>query len=233
MSETFRSCRELVQFACVYTFRSKTSKAVEWRQDVAYRTILLLRITMDTLRWSSENIHSWDESYQANDDQAHRMSRLTHGERTVTEETFRAPTMFSHLLRETIMKHPDYLGYTMPVNEYRDLCGFVTDFNKAFHGFRVLVFTPYPFPLIQMTRVFLFFWVYSLPLVLIKQLDSVADTAIVIFLISFGFIGTGKCLTKCCNIMHTRSFLTSLLYVHPFIILTRTRVREYNARRSI
>jgi hypothetical protein len=96
---------------------------------------------MDALRWSSEHIEHWDQSYETDTDQTRRMSSLAHGERTIMEETFKAPTMFSHLLREKIMQHPDYLGYTMPVNEYRDLCMFVTSFNKAFHRFRVLVFT--------------------------------------------------------------------------------------------
>ena len=54
--------------------------------------------------------------------------------------------MFEYALREVIMSHPDFLGYTLHANEYRDLVLLVSEFNRAFHGFRVLTFTPYPFP---------------------------------------------------------------------------------------
>jgi predicted membrane chloride channel (bestrophin family) len=190
LAETYRSCREISQFTCVYTFKTKTPKAIEWRQDMAYRTILLLRVTMDTLRWSSENLSSWERSYNPEDKASRRLSSFSHGNRTLVDENFRASIMFSHILRELIMKHPEALGYTLHANEYRDLLHFVTAFNKAFHGFRVLIFTPYPFPLVQMTRMFLFFWVFSIPLVLVQQMESLWDTVVVVFFITFGFVGT-------------------------------------------
>ena len=64
----------------------------------------------------------------------------------------------------------------------------VEKFVEAFHGFRVLIFTPYPFPLVQMTRAFLFFWVYSLPLVLLKEY-RLACSLLIVTLVTFGFIG--------------------------------------------
>jgi predicted membrane chloride channel (bestrophin family) len=190
LAETYRSCREITQYTCVYTFKTQTPKAIEWRQDMAYRTILLLRVTMDMLRWSSENLSTWERSYNPQDKASRRLSAFSHGNRTLVDENFRAPIMFSHILRELIMKHPEALDYTMHANEYRDLLNFVTDFNKAFHGFRVLIFTPYPFALVQMTRMFLFFWVYSMPLVLLAEMENLWDTVVVIFLITFGFVGT-------------------------------------------
>jgi hypothetical protein len=75
-------------------------------------------------------------------------------------------------------------------NEYRDSLQFSTLFNEAFHGFRVLIFTPYPFPLMQITRIFLFSWVYSLPLLLVEELHSIWHTLMMVFLITFGFVGT-------------------------------------------
>lgn len=86
------------------------------------------------------------------------------------------------------MEHPKYLGYKLAVNEYRDLLDFVTIFNNAFHSFRVLIFTPYPFPLVQMTRAFLFFWVYTLPMVLLKDY-RVWSSLFIVLLVTFGFVG--------------------------------------------
>jgi len=190
LAETYRSCREIMQFACVYTFKTRTESAVNWRNDMAYRTILLLRITMDTLRWSSENQAQWEKSYQPQGRSTQTLNKFSHGARTELDENFRAPIMFSLILREVIMNHEEALGYRLHANEYRDLILLVADFNKAFHGFRVLIFTPYPFPLVQMTRMFLFFWVYTMPLVLITQLHSLTDTLMVVFLLTFGFVGT-------------------------------------------
>merc|ERR1711953_958348 len=58
----------------------------------------------------------------------------------------------------------------------------------AFHEFRVLVFTPYPFPLVQMTRAFLFVWVYTLPMVLLKEY-RLWSSILIVLLTTFGFVG--------------------------------------------
>jgi predicted membrane chloride channel (bestrophin family) len=194
LGEAYRSCRELIQFTCIYTLSHETPEAKSWRQEVGYLTILMLRVTMDALHWSSTQKSLWEDLPEVHQSlpqerQMRRVRQYLHGPRTMVDENFRAPVLLSYNLREKIMRHEGPLGYKMPVNEYRDLLHFVTSFVTAFHGFRVLVFTPYPFPLVQMTRIFLFFWVYSLPLVLLPQLDSVRDTTVLIFFMTFGFLG--------------------------------------------
>lgn len=177
----------------MYSYEAQTEDAAWWRQEVCFRTILLLRVTMDALLWSSTKHEEWEDEYfkfneeQDGNKEDSRVSKhfyltkqLSHGRRSYIDENFRAPISFAHILRQVIMvrfcisfdtyplgpfltqsllqEHPHYLGYKLAVNEYRDLLHFVELFIKAFHGFRVLVFTPYPFPLLQMTRTFLFFW---------------------------------------------------------------------------
>ena len=210
LAVTYRVCRDLGQFTAVYTSSTQTPAAQAWRQEVCYRTILLLRVTMDALLWSSTEREHWEEEYiDASDEEEDSdeednerkyskrktlsqhlslMRRLSHGRRSKIDENFRAPITFQHVLRQTIMDHPRSLGYKMPVNEYRDLLNFVTIFNDAFHNFRVLIFTPYPFALVQMTRAFLFFWVYTLPMVLLKDY-RVWSSVLIVLLVSFGFIG--------------------------------------------
>lgn len=201
LATTYRTCREIAQFTTAYTFETQTPEAREWRLEVCYRTILLLRVTMDALLWSSTERTKWEEEYfryheednvdDEDDDVSDHFLQfptLSHGRRSMIDENFRAPISFSHTLRMTIMQHPKYLGYKMAVNEYRDLLDFVTKFGAAFHEFRVLIFTPYPFSLVQMTRMFLFFWVYSLPLVLLKEYRFWSSAVILTF-VTFGFIG--------------------------------------------
>lgn len=45
LSICYRTCRELVQHVAILT-REDSIEAIQWRQDVAYKTILLLRVTM-------------------------------------------------------------------------------------------------------------------------------------------------------------------------------------------
>jgi len=202
LAVTYRACRELAQYTTVYTFQTQTQDAAWWRQEVCYRAILLLRVTMDALLWSSTERQRWEDEYfkhnkeQDGDDREtskvsqhfYRMKQLSHGRRSYIDENFRAPVNFAHILRQVIMEHPYHLGYKMAVNEYRDLLQFVANFISAFHGFRVLVFTPYPFPLLQMTRTFLFFWVYTLPMVLLKDY-RIWSVIVIVVSVSFGFIG--------------------------------------------
>lgn len=200
LASSYRACREIAQFSTVYTFYTNTPQAKGWRQEVCYRTILMLQVTMDALLWSSTERNQWEDEYyqyQLQDAVMHgppmagassstedddgddhdeeivrpttsddsnatdhgesenvsehffRFRKLTHGRRSRIDETFRAPITFMHVLRGVIMDHPQYLGYKMAVNEYRDLLDFVSKFDESFHGFRVLVFTPYPFPVSQ------------------------------------------------------------------------------------
>jgi hypothetical protein len=46
LSTSYRTCRELMQHVCVLTMHDTSPGAQKWRQNVAYRTILLLRVTM-------------------------------------------------------------------------------------------------------------------------------------------------------------------------------------------
>ena len=194
LADCYRTCRELIQLGCAYTYKSKTELAMKWRQDFAYRVILLLRVTMDTLEWASTHRNEWEIKYDKaykKDESEHvqALREFTHGDRTLIDENLRATLMFEYTLRETIMSHEEHIGYKLHANEYRDLILLVSEFNKAFHGFRVLTLTPYPFPLVQMTRMFLFFWVYSLPLVLVDQMGALYNSLLMVFLITFGFIG--------------------------------------------
>lgn len=214
LAAAYKTCRDISHLATVYTFEKQTDAARKWRHEVCYRTILLLRVTMDALLWSSTERERWEGEYykympekdspspkggiveETDDDENpadvsehfFQFRKLTHGRRSMIDENFRAPITFAHVLRLTIMEHPSALGCKMPVNEYRDLVLLVSTYMEAYHAFRVLVFTPYPFPLVQMTRSFLFVWVYTLPMVLLKEY-RLWSSLLIVLLVSFGFIG--------------------------------------------
>lgn len=50
--------------------------------------------------------------------------------------------------------------------------------------------TPFPFPLVQMTRTFLLLYIFTVPFVLLDDVDSGHVTHIVgIFILTYGFFG--------------------------------------------
>lgn len=53
LSNSYRACRELVQLACLLTAQDQSDSAKQWRQDVSYSTILMLRVTMAVLEMPS------------------------------------------------------------------------------------------------------------------------------------------------------------------------------------
>ena len=123
--------------------------------------------------------------------QMERISQWAHGERTMADENFRAPIVLTYNLRQTIMegRNTTFLQIPMHVNEELKILGFVSDYVTAFHGLKKLITTPFPFPLVQMCRTFLFFWVFTLPLVLVNAIDSPASVMAIMFFVTYGFLG--------------------------------------------
>jgi len=127
LATTYRVCRDLSHLTTVYTLDQQTPQAQQWRQDVCFRTILLLRVTLDALLWSSTEREQWTDEYYrfkpekdgVDDDEVSEdffnFRRLNHGRRSLIDEHFRAPITFQYELRRVIMQHPQALGYKMAV----------------------------------------------------------------------------------------------------------------------
>mmetsp|Transcript_22222 Transcript_22222/g.65839 ORF Transcript_22222/g.65839 Transcript_22222/m.65839 type:complete len:228 (-) Transcript_22222:252-935(-) len=120
-----------------------------------------------------------------------RMMKWAHGARTLSDENFRAPIVLAYNLRSEIMKQRNgqYLKIDMHPNEELKLLGFVSDFVSAFHGLKKLITTPFPFPLVQMARTFLFFWIFTLPFTLVREISEPVQVMLIVFFTTYGFIG--------------------------------------------
>lgn len=242
----YKACRELVQHMCVLTQEDTSEGAKVWRHNVAYRTILLLRVTMAAIEYESQQTSPWEIPELTRADQSDLQTSLfihTKGEEhtampsvrnlahnpnehDVREEWFRAPLLLAYALRKEIMEQRSgaYLAKEFQhVNEELKLLDCVTDFVKGFEGLKKLVMTPFPFPLVQMTRTFLFVFVFSLSLVLCHDDGQYPfDPLLMIFLTTFGFIGKRLITLACvyCNANLTYS-------------TRRSRIRLYGTRRSL
>lgn len=243
LSDLYRTSRELVQYACVLTASNTNAEARQWRQGVAYKTIVTLRMAQAAVEFRSSGVTAWETQQHADDADSVDLAldpswspppgdnnnnredsnkvgdddgddegddadtfweEMAHGKRTAADDNFRAPIVWSFNLRQQILRtrtDPSILPTKpMHVNEELKLLQLVQDFIAAYHGHRKLITTPFPFPMVQMARTFLFFWVFSLPLVLIPDADNdkatlsytIHDTVevlLIIFFCTYGFLG--------------------------------------------
>jgi hypothetical protein len=228
------------------TQQDTSDGAVVWRHNVAYRTILLLRVTMACIEFESQHTNPWEipeltatdqhdmtqqmlflHNYNSKEEEEssnsssssaatsdggdgasaqqgssfgipHSHQQQQHAaaldsSSSLRDECFRAPLLLAYALRQEIMQQRSGAFLEHPfdhVNEELKMLDCVTDFLKGFSNLAKLVETPFPFPLVQMTRTFLFVWIFTLPFVLCYDANTYpVDPLIMVFLTTFGFIG--------------------------------------------
>jgi len=181
MTDLFRNCRELVMNAMSFTrqFRSEASK--DWRLDVCRRVIVLLKVTVSVLEYNQKRETTWTLPMLKRHEQEALLA-------SVGESRERCPILLSMFLRTAISAHESF-EVQLNTNEKLRLLQNNTDYVQDYHGLMKLLTTPFPFPLVQMTRTFLFLWVFTLPFALLKDIEH---TFIVIFMVAsmtFGFVG--------------------------------------------
>ena len=219
LANLFRSAREIVQYTCLLSLADKGEAARKWRQDVAYRTIVTLRMVAAAVEYRTQGINSWealpDEDHQVTElmvpavedpaleddsarlysprgEQKDVLASMAHGPRSLMDENCRAPVVWTYNLREEVMatRQRDVLvNRPFHPNEELRILHYTSEFQQYFHGLKTLITTPFPFPLVQMERTFLFFWVFSLPLLLISKNDQVLEVLILTFFCTYGFFG--------------------------------------------
>ena len=234
----YKSCRDLVATLCLLSANDTGKRAKQWRQDVAYSSLVLLRVAIGVLEFRSSHEDPWllPEMAQENSDEVAKYSfkdhhiesslrdrtslssrqdeentempslkrRLAHVEdceRKILEEASRAVFVLAWNVRREIMKQRDGTWFRSrsavwqhPCNEETKLLDFVAEFLTAFSGLYKTITTPMPMPLVQMNKIFLFVWLFTLPLTLCHTemshiIDSPVVTMIVVFMTTFGFMG--------------------------------------------
>lgn len=202
-----REWRRTVAYRTIVTLRMATA-AVQYRShgvnawemlaaDEHDQTELLLHQTNNAPAAAAAAAGRNAEADPLDDSKNYRptsiLTDLAHGPRTQTDENFRAPLVWAYNLRDTLLqtrKDASILPtHALHVNESLKFLALTSEFVSAYHGLQKLITTPFPFPLVQMTRTFLFTWVFSLPLVLMQDNDTTWEVLILVFLLTFGFLG--------------------------------------------
>lgn len=212
---------EIGQLACSFTVDSGTNAADEanfqnWRYEVSFHAALLLKATAGILhKGGVHDIRKMPEFekdplllYLPDDYDSHRnMDRDAALDKLHTRCTFpkelyvlghnlksdlnlRVPIRASQRLQRAIMKHR---RLSTPLTEMQEmqLMDRLQAFMQGYRGCRKHETAPTPLPLVQLGRIFIFAYVFSLPFALLDKKLEFKDIQyiILVFLISYGFLG--------------------------------------------
>mmetsp|Transcript_38761 Transcript_38761/g.44273 ORF Transcript_38761/g.44273 Transcript_38761/m.44273 type:complete len:371 (-) Transcript_38761:87-1199(-) len=198
----YRESRELIQNMVAITSYCNDERSKEWRNEVTYQICILLRVAMGVIDYPEHFVNVWeldelDERERAeirkyvyfDTGSGPNALRWSHGKRTEYEENMRVPVRLAYLLRKQIRRGRKMLSEPVSGPQEMKFIGSVDSFMSGYFGIRKFLTTPFPFPLVQMARTFLFFYVYTVPFVLLKDSSNVFTHCLTIFILTFGFMG--------------------------------------------
>lgn len=182
LTNMMKSARELVQHTVLFTRKESHCNARMFRFEIARQIIVMLRTVIYVLREEPERDRLYlKDSLKDSEQEAISVS--------VGEASERTPNVMVIFLRSTIISHSKKLRTPLDVNEELGLLTNVSNFIRSYHQIMKLVNSPFPFPLVQMTRTLLFIWLFSLPFALVDKMDTLVAPIIVMFFMTFGFLG--------------------------------------------
>lgn len=107
----------------------------------------------------------------------------------VENASAQAPILLVYDIRKLIARHEKYLRRLDDKVEI-SLQAHMTEFTDAYYGLKRLIMMQFPFPLVQMARTFLFFYVYTLPFELVAEMDNaIWSDFLIIFFLTYGYVG--------------------------------------------
>jgi hypothetical protein len=134
----YHEARELVQNMVVLSSSEVGQSAKEWRHEVAYRTLLLLRTVMAVVDYPDSKVAAWDipelsgaesEDIRNNTFMSTPARRWAHQKKDVLEESMRVPVRVSFLLRKSVYSRKD----TIPVDSLMEN---ISAFMRGYNGMR-------------------------------------------------------------------------------------------------
>jgi len=146
----YRENRELVQGACIFSNTNHDESAKEWRHEVAYRSLVLLRSVMVIIDYPVDHVLPWDmpelngaelEDVKNNIFLSPNNRRWAHGNRTEWEESMRVPVRLSYLLRKSIHSQNQRLKDPIQIGQENKLLGSVDSFMGGYYGMRKFLTT--------------------------------------------------------------------------------------------
>jgi len=183
MSGLFRQAREIVMNTVTFTRQFRDERASNWRLEICRRVIVLLRVTVSVLEYNNKRESTWTLPILKKHEQQALLSSFGQARE-------RYPIILSVFLRTALSSHQEF-GINLEVNILLMLLRNNVDFLNDYHGLMKLLSNPFPFPLVQMSRTFLFLWVFTLPFAMLETMpeDKGWVACAIIFFMTFGFVG--------------------------------------------
>lgn len=202
LSQMYRCAMELTQNVMALSNDRLDNQANEWRFQVAYNTLLILRCITAVIMFQDSKIPCW-ELDEMSDDFAESLkqrlfvgdassTRWAHATRDEAGENMRVPIIMAFELRTNIHAQRQFLTPPLETGQENKLLSSVDGFMGGYYGIRKFLTTPFPFPLVQMSRTFLFFYVFTVPFALVEASNKMVFHSILIFFFTFGFMGLGE-----------------------------------------
>lgn len=132
---------ELTQNMIVFSkrYKNNSEQSKEWRSELAYRALLLLRTAVAVVEYTEEQVAAWEvpelsgaelEYLKPNDS----WSRHEQTPRDRRNDSMRVPLRMAFLLRETIVSQSERLSKELHVSQENKLLGSVDSFLNGFYG---------------------------------------------------------------------------------------------------
>jgi hypothetical protein len=196
----YREARELVQNMVVFTKADQSDSAKQYRNDVAYDVSIMLRLAMAVIDFPETDLPCWEIPELDGKPKEYIMNNLKvadlcrHGSKSgehIAESNMRVPIQMSCYLRERIYGINSSLeSVEIGAWQFGKMFGTIDSFMGGYYGIRKFITTPFPFPLVQMARTFMFVYLETLPFALLDTMeDNVGVHMAIVFLVTYGFVG--------------------------------------------
>ena len=187
LSNLVRTCRELVSHSIVFTRFTKTdeeglAELKQWRTSIAKRTISLLKVIVSILQYPTTKRDSWEiEDLPSQVKKALKIA--------VGRSNERSPLIMTLFLRTVIMSHEKKSFPPLKLPQEMLLLQYTTDILKAYTGIMDYMSSPYPFPLMNMNRTIVLFYIFTLPFALVNDIKKIEWCFFMTFFITYGILG--------------------------------------------
>jgi hypothetical protein len=200
-----RQTREMIQNIILLTRTMQTDSDKAWRNETTTRMLLLLRSVMAVVDYGSERIPPWNiaeldeqeaeeikkDIYQNSGETSNQERRWSRPKRTEWEEVMRVPPILAYKLRLRLGEGESQLSGKPDAYRFFNNYGAVDSFMESYYLLRKHMTTPFPFPMEQMNRTFLYFYIFTVPLTLLEDVKDkypFMQILVTVFL-TYGFVG--------------------------------------------
>lgn len=194
----FGNARNFFTNIVCHTKNDQSESAKKWRNEIAYYTLLLVRLSMAAFNYGEEKIAAWkscqlkgkikDQILKANQFTG-ETKQWAHTARTEAEENYRVPNIMALHLRMALYDHEANLNRPIEPPMMGRFNGLLDSVMNSYNAQVKMITTPMPFPLVQMARTMMFVWVFTLPLAINSDESAIVVHCVVVFLLTFAFMG--------------------------------------------